>query len=101
MKAYIRERWKSTVRGGYPSRIWGMSVQQVLGQLSEPPRIFNDKNELQARTERIRMHKYLREKLLPPHLMHYNNFSGHIYVEKTPEQCSLNHYHSQRARKDA
>ena len=38
------------------------------------------------------MQKYLREKLLLSHLMHYNNFSGRIYVEKTPEQCSLNHY---------
>ena len=101
MKAYIQERLKSTVRGGYPSRIWGMSVQQVLGQLSEPPRIFNDKDELQARTERIRMHKYLREKLLPPHLMHCSNFSDRIYVEKTPEQCNLNHYRSQRVKEDA
>ena len=46
------------------------------------------------------MQKYLKEKLLPPDLMHYNNFSGRIYVEKTPEQCNLNHYHSQRARED-
>ena len=27
----------------------------------------NDKDRLQARTERIRIQKYLREKLLPPH----------------------------------
>ena len=33
--------------------------------------------------------------------MHYSNFSSRIYVEKTPEQCSLNHYRSQRAREDA
>ena len=33
--------------------------------------------------------------------MHCSNFSGRIYVEKTPEQCSLNHYSLQRARKDA
>ena len=46
------------------------------------------------------MQKYLREKLLPPHLMHCSNFSGRIYVEKTPEQCSLNHYSSQRAKED-
>ena len=46
------------------------------------------------------MQKYLWEKLLPPHLMHYNNFSDRIYVEKTPEQCNLNHYSSQRAKKD-
>ena len=45
--------------------------------------------------------KYLREKLLPSHSMHYSNFSDRIYVEKTPEQCSLNHYRSQRAREDA
>ena len=46
------------------------------------------------------MQKYLREKLLPPHLTHCSNFSGYIYVEKTPEQCSLNHYSSQRAKED-
>ena len=33
--------------------------------------------------------------------MHCNNFSDRIYVEKTPEQCSLNHYHLKRAREDA
>ena len=44
--------------------------------------------------------KYLREKLLPSHSMHYSNFSGRIYVEKTSEQCILNHYHSQRTREE-
>ena len=29
------------------------------------------------------------------------NFSGRIYVEKTPEQCSLNHHRSQKVREDA
>ena len=48
----------------------------------------------------IRMQKYLREKLLPPHSMHCSNFSGRIYVEKTPEQCSFNHYNSQKAKED-
>ena len=33
--------------------------------------------------------------------MHYSNFFGRIYVEKTPEQCSLNHYRLQRASEDA
>ena len=33
--------------------------------------------------------------------MHYNNFSGRIYVKKTPKQCSLNQYRSQRAKEDA
>ena len=33
--------------------------------------------------------------------MHYSNFFGLIYVEKTPEQCSLNHYRLQRVREDA
>ena len=33
--------------------------------------------------------------------MHCSNFSGRIYVEKTPEQCSVNHYSLQRAREDA
>ena len=32
--------------------------------------------------------------------MHCNNFSDRIYVEKTHEQCSLNHHRSQRARED-
>ena len=33
--------------------------------------------------------------------MHYSNFSSRIYVEKTPEQCSLNHHRSQRVKEDA
>ena len=33
--------------------------------------------------------------------MHCSNFSDRIYVEKTPEQCSLNHHRSQRAKEDA
>ena len=33
--------------------------------------------------------------------MHCSYFSGHIYVKKTPEQCSLNHHHLQRVREDA
>ena len=33
--------------------------------------------------------------------MHCNNFSGHIYVEKTFEQYSFNHHqHSRRAKED-
>ena len=47
------------------------------------------------------MQKYLREKLLLLHSMHCSNFSDRIYMEKTPEQCSLNHYRSQRDREDA
>ena len=33
--------------------------------------------------------------------MHYSNFPSRIYVEKTFEQCRLNHYRSQRAKEDA
>ena len=33
--------------------------------------------------------------------MHYSNFSGRIYVEKTLEQCILNHYRLKKAREDA
>ena len=32
--------------------------------------------------------------------MHCNNFSDRIYVEKTPEQCSLNHYRLKKVRED-
>ena len=32
--------------------------------------------------------------------MYYSNFSGHIYVEKTFEQCSFNHHHSRIAKED-
>ena len=74
---------------------------KYLGNLGDLPGISIDKDELQARTERIRMQKYLREKLVPLHSMHCNNFSGRIYVEKTSEQYSLNHYRPQRAREDA
>ena len=74
---------------------------KYLGNLGGLPGSSSDKDELQARTKRIRMHKYLREKLLSLHSMHCNNFADRIYVEKTPEQCSLNHYRLQRAKEDA
>ena len=38
-----------------------------LGELGNLPGGFNDEDRLQARTERIRIQKYLREKLLPLH----------------------------------
>ena len=37
------------------------------GNLGNLPGGSNDENRLQARTEMIRIQKYLREKLLPPH----------------------------------
>ena len=37
------------------------------GDLGNLPGGSNDEDRLQARTERIRIQKYLREKLLPPH----------------------------------
>ena len=37
------------------------------GDLGNLPRGSNDDDRLQACTERIRIQKYLREKLLPPH----------------------------------
>ena len=37
------------------------------GDLDDLPGVSNDEDRLQARTERIRIQKYLREKLLPPH----------------------------------
>ena len=38
-----------------------------LGDLGDLPRASNDEDRLQACTERIRIQKYLRKKLLPPH----------------------------------
>ena len=67
---------------------------KYLGNLGDLPGISSNKDEVQECTERIRMQKYLREKLLPSHSMHCSNFSGHIYMEKTPKQRSFNHYHS-------
>ena len=40
---------------------------KYLSDLGDLPGISNDKDELQACTKRIRMQKYLREKLLPPY----------------------------------
>ena len=63
---------------------WGeRRSSKYLGNLGDLPGISSDKDELQARTERISIQKYLREKLLPPYSMHCNNFSSRIYVEKT------------------
>ena len=73
----IREapRWKITYEKG--GRVQSKEViflgydeyrsSKYLDDLSDLPRISNNKDELQACTKRIRMHKYLREKLLPPH----------------------------------
>ena len=40
---------------------------KYLGDLGDLPGRSNDKDELSARTKRIEIQKYLREKLLPPH----------------------------------
>ena len=37
------------------------------GDLGDLPGVSNDKDKLQARMNRVRIQKYLREKLLPPH----------------------------------
>ena len=38
-----------------------------LGDLGNLPKDSNSEDKLQARTETIRIHKYLRKKLLPPY----------------------------------
>ena len=40
---------------------------EYLGDFGDLPGVSNDENRLQARTKRIRIQKYLRKKLLPPH----------------------------------
>ena len=45
----------------------GYQSSKHSGDLGNLPRGSNDEDRLQARTKRIRIHKYLREKLLPPH----------------------------------
>ena len=40
---------------------------KYLGDLGDLPGVSNDEDRLQARTEKIRIQKYLKEKLLPPH----------------------------------
>ena len=67
MENHVREDWKGKVRGGCPSWIGRTSVRQVHRRVGNLPGISNDKDELQARTKRIKVQKYLREKLLPPH----------------------------------
>ena len=37
------------------------------GDLDDLPGVSNDKDKLQASANRVRMQKYLKEKLLPPH----------------------------------
>ena len=44
--------------------LFGYDEYRSSKYLGDLPGISNDKNELQARTKRIRMQKYLREKLL-------------------------------------
>ena len=40
---------------------------EYLGDLGDLPGVSNDEDRLQACTKRIRIQKYLREKLLPSH----------------------------------
>ena len=40
---------------------------KYVGDLGDLPRMSNDKDEIQACTRKIRIQKYLRERLLPPH----------------------------------
>ena len=40
---------------------------KYLGDLGDLPGVSNDEDRLQAPTERIRIQKYLRKKLLPSH----------------------------------
>ena len=40
---------------------------KYLDDLGDLPGVSHDEDRLQARTKRIRIQKYLREKLLPPH----------------------------------
>ena len=42
-------------------------LSRHLGDLGNLPKDSNNEDRLQARTEAIRIQKYLREKLLPPH----------------------------------
>ena len=44
-----------------------MNIDQAMGDLGDLLRISNDKDELYERMKRIRIQKYLREKLLPLH----------------------------------
>ena len=85
MEDYIKKKVEVIVRKGHTTRIKGALDRQVLKYLNRSSRTSSGKDELQECTKGIRMQKYLREKLLPPHLMHCSNFSGRIYVEKTPE----------------
>ena len=41
-------------------------------------------------------HEIFKQKLPPPHWMHYSYSPGCINVEKTPEQCYLGYRNSQR-----
>ena len=41
--------------------------RKYLGNVGDLPGVSNDEDRLQAHTERIKMQKYLREKLLPLH----------------------------------
>ena len=47
-----------------PDEYWSNRHSGDLGNLSGDS---NNEDRLQARTETIRIHKYLRKKLLPPH----------------------------------
>ena len=68
--------------------------------LGNLPRDFNNENRLQARTENIKIQKYLRKKLPPPIKCTTTTFLAAL-MWRRPLNSDLNRYRSQRAKEDA
>ena len=100
------------VQGSQP--IWGANVTQVihiqtsLGTKTMCPRrnFFSDTENSERmhisatetpllNTWKGRKHEISKQKLSPPHWMHYSYSPGRINVEKTPEQCYIGYHNSQ------
>ena len=59
--------WRAEVREVSLLGLDKYLLSKYLNDLGDLPGVSNNEDRLQARTERIRIQKYLREKLLPPH----------------------------------
>ena len=67
MENHVRKGWRLKSEEVVLLELDEYRSSKYPGYLGDLPGVSNDKDKLQARTNRVRIQKYLREKLLPPH----------------------------------
>ena len=67
MENHVRKEWRAESEEVILLGLDEYRSSKYLGDLGDLSEVSNDKDKLQAHTNRVRIQKYLREKLLPPH----------------------------------